>query len=77
MRGFNFERKDGKLADCAPCSFCKHRGKMTVEEPCYSCIDAIDLALHKANVETDFSHFEEESEDRLKELLELQNKTRG
>lgn len=74
MKGFNFKRKDGKFADCAPCSFCRHKGKMTVYEPCYSCIDTIDLALHKANVDTDFAHFEAESEEKLEELLGLQRR---
>lgn len=36
---------------------CLHRNKMTVEEPCYSCIDLMDLSLHRPNVETEFASF--------------------
>ena len=45
--------------DRPPCAKCKHRDKMTVESPCYSCIDNVDLALHKPNCETEFANFEE------------------
>ena len=53
MKGF---LKDGK--DYAPCGTCKYRGKMTVEAPCYDCIDTMDLALHKPNYETEFANYE-------------------
>ena len=50
--------------DRPACVTCKHRKRMTVEAPCYSCIDNIDLALHKPNAETEFINYEaEESED--------------
>ena len=54
MKGFI----DEKGIDRSPCGICKHRNKMTVEEPCYSCIDNVDLALHKPNHETEFVHYE-------------------
>ena len=44
--------------DRSPCGTCKHKSKMTVEAPCYSCIDNVDLALHKPNHETEFVHYE-------------------
>ena len=47
--------------DVSPCRTCKHKNKMTVEEPCYSCIDICDLALHKPNHETEFASYEVES----------------
>lgn len=41
--------------DCSPCFFCKKRG----EESCsYFCISNVDVALHKANAETEFASFE-------------------
>lgn len=46
--------------DRAPCRTCKHRNKMTVEAPCYNCIDIVDLALHKPNAETEFASYERE-----------------
>lgn len=49
---------DEKGNDRTPCVTCKHRNKTTVQEPCYSCIDNIDLALHKPNHETEFAHYE-------------------
>ena len=45
--------------DRSPCSKCKHKDKLTVEYPCYSCIDNIDLAMHKPNSETEFVNYEE------------------
>ena len=53
MKGFFFFFKD-----YAPCGTCKYRGKMTVEAPCYDCIDTMDLALHKPNYETEFANYE-------------------
>lgn len=46
--------------DRPPCAKCKHKNKMVVESPCYSCIDNVDLALHKPNSETEFVNYEEE-----------------
>lgn len=46
-----------RIVDRPPCSRCLHRNKMTVEEPCYSCIDLMDLSLHRPNVETEFASF--------------------
>lgn len=54
MRGYI----DDKGKNRPPCGTCKHRNKMTVEEPCYSCIDIIDLALHKPNAETEIASYE-------------------
>lgn len=48
--------------DRSPCSTCRHKNKMTVEAPCYSCIDNVDLALHKPNFETEFANYEEGGE---------------
>lgn len=44
--------------DRPPCSSCKHKDKMTVEAPCYNCIDEVDLALHKPNHQTNFANYE-------------------
>lgn len=46
--------------DRPPCNTCKHKNKMVVEAPCYSCIDNVDLALHKPNCETEFANYEKE-----------------
>lgn len=48
--------------DRSPCGMCKHKDKLTVEAPCYNCIDAVDLALHKPNSETEFIYFEKVGE---------------
>ena len=48
--------------DRPPCSKCKHKNKMTVEAPCYNCIDADDLALHKPNHKTNFVNYEPNQE---------------
>ena len=53
MKGY---LKDGK--SYAPCGTCKHKRKMTVEAPCYNCISATDLSLHKPNHETEFVNYE-------------------
>lgn len=55
MKGFI---QDGK--DRSPCESCKYKDKMTVEAPCYGCIDTVDLALHKPNYETEFANYEPE-----------------
>lgn len=57
MKGYIVNGKD-----CAPCRTCKHFKKMTVEAPCYSCIDNVDLALHKPNHETEFANYEQNKE---------------
>lgn len=46
--------------DRPPCAKCKHKDERTVVSPCYSCIDNVDLALHKPNCETEFTNFEED-----------------
>lgn len=46
--------------DRPPCVKCKHKGERTVGSPCYSCIDNVDLALHKPNCKTEFTNFEED-----------------
>lgn len=58
MKGYIDE--NGK--DRPPCRKCKYEHKLTVEAPCYSCIDNVDLALHKPNYETEFANFEPEEE---------------
>ena len=55
---------DDKGRDRPPCATCKHRNKMTVEAPCYSCIDNVDLALHKSNAETEFGNYEAEERSK-------------
>lgn len=45
--------------DRSPCGTCKYKNKLTVESPCYNCIDIMDLALHKPNHETEFAYYEE------------------
>ena len=47
----------GELRDVSPCYKCQYKNKLTVESPCYSCIDLLDLALHKPNSETEFANF--------------------
>ena len=54
MKGYTDE--NGR--DRPPCGMCRHKDKLTVEAPCYNCIDAVDLALHKLNSETEFVYFE-------------------
>lgn len=44
--------------DRPPCGMCRHKDKLTVEAPCYNCLDVVDLALHKPNSETEFACFE-------------------
>lgn len=51
---------DDKGSDRPPCINCKYKKRLTVESPCYSCIDEVDLALHKPNSETEFANFEQE-----------------
>lgn len=58
MKGYIDE--NGK--DRPPCALCKYKDKLTVEAPCYNCIDAVDLALHKPNSETEFIYFERAGE---------------
>lgn len=48
--------------DRSPCKMCKYKDKLTVEAPCYNCIDIMDLALHKSNAETEFLSFEKAGE---------------
>ena len=53
MKGYT----DENGFDRPPCKTCKYRNKMTVEAPCYTCIDTMDLALHKPNAETEFANY--------------------
>ena len=55
MKGHYEIRADGQRADVPPC-----KNKMTVEAPCYNCIDPVALALHKPNAGTDFVYYEPE-----------------
>ncbi len=52
--------------DRPTCGTCKHRNKMTVEYPCYSCIDIMDLALHKPNAKTEFANYEADENINMK-----------
>lgn len=54
--------KNGK--DRSPCGSCKHKDKLTVDEPCYHCISILDLALHKPNSETEFAAYEKAEADQ-------------
>lgn len=63
MKGRYDVGPDGRRIDAPPCRTCKHKNKMTVEAPCYNCIDPVSLALHKPNAETDFVCWEPEGED--------------
>ena len=56
MKGYT----DENGYDRPPCNTCKYKNKMTVEAPCYSCIDNVDLALHKPNCEIEFANYEKE-----------------
>ena len=69
MKGYSYQMAGGRIADCAPCKFCKHKGKMIVEAPCYNCISTVDLALHKPNAETEFACFEAESDEFMNRLM--------
>ena len=48
---------DTKGHDKSPCESCKYKTRLTVELPCYNCISSLDLALHKANAETEFTSY--------------------
>ncbi len=72
MKGYTSHRG----ADCIPCFFCKYRGKMTIEHPCSNCIDAVDLALHKPNAETNFFYFSPLTDAHLRVLEYEQEKTK-
>ena len=43
-----------------PCKKCKHEHKLTVENPCYTCISNEDIVLAHINPDhpVDFVHFE-------------------
>ena len=57
MKGFYEKLPDGRIVDRPPCSRCLYHSRMTVEEPCYSCIDLMDLSSHRPNAETEFASF--------------------
>ena len=59
MTGYYKLRDDGKYADMPPCGTCKHKDELSVGPHCYGCTDAVDLALHKPNAETEFANYEE------------------
>ncbi len=61
MKGF----VDSFGYDRPACVKCKHRSKMTVEAPCYTCIDEVALATHKPNCETEFAAFEPEGKEEV------------
>lgn len=45
-----------------PCKTCKHKGQLTVLEPCWSCISPEALALPKYGDST-YTHYEPEEEE--------------
>lgn len=51
---------DNEGYDRPACVTCKYKHKLTVEAPCYDCINNVDLALHKPNYETNFANYEKE-----------------
>ena len=53
---------DTKGHDKSPCESCKYKTRLTVEWPCYNCVSSLDLALHKANAETEFTSYEPQGE---------------
>lgn len=55
MKGFIDERGNDKPA----CVICKYLNRSKVFPVCRDCISTIDLALHKANFETEFANFVE------------------
>ena len=55
--------KSGQTAREQMCRHAEHKNKMTVEAPCYNCIDPVALALHKPNAGTDFVYYEPEGEE--------------
>lgn len=59
MKGYT----DEKGCDRPPCGTCKYKNEMTVGVNCYNCIDILDLATHKPNAETEFTHYEAEGKD--------------
>ena len=61
MKG-HYEIINGKKVDIPSCRTCKHKSKMTVESPCYNCIDSMSLALHLPNAETEFACYEASGE---------------
>ena len=60
MKGYIDE--NGK--DRPPCNTCKHKNKMTIEYPCYNCIDLCDLMMHKPNYETEFVYYEKDENNK-------------
>lgn len=66
MKGF----VDELGVDRPACVNCKHRGKMTVEVPCYNCISPIDLASCKPNYQTEFAAFEPKFEGGYRDVEE-------
>ncbi len=67
MKGHYETLPDGRVLDRPPCGTCKYRHRMTIEAPCYSCVDIIDLASHKPNAETEFAAYTEDAENDGKE----------
>lgn len=66
MKGFI----DENGIDRPACVNCKHKRKMTIETPCYNCIDTMDLVLKRPNHETEFAAFETESAvDNLQDVM--------
>ena len=66
MKGFI----DENGIDRPACVNCKHKRKMTVETPCYNCIDMMVLVTHKPNHETEFVAFEPENAvDDLQDVM--------
>lgn len=49
------------ISEKSPCGTCKYKDQLTVLEPCWSCIDNIELALHKQEV--DFVHYTQKEKE--------------
>lgn len=47
------------------CRNCKHDGKMTVDSPCYNCMDELDISFHKPDYNTEYANYEPKKEIAL------------
>lgn len=51
-----------------PCKNCIYKHKLTVESPCYSCIDLEDLMFHRPIDETNFVCWQKDNNQDIKSL---------
>lgn len=54
MKGYT----DKNGHDRPPCRTCKHRSNSAIKHPCCSCVDFMDLGLHRSYAEIDFRNYE-------------------